>query len=89
MSKARILVHQVAVTSYRTYDTITGCGTFCEYVVSYLRRMSYDRCSIVHKTCFREKLTLPTTPASITAGKFWGFGGKNGGIYFRISEPTD
>jgi len=54
-SKCKTLVRLQASTSYRTYDTITVCDTFCEYVVSYLRDLrSYDRCSIVRTTCFHE-----------------------------------
>jgi len=52
--KCKTLVRLEASTSYHTYDTITVCDTFCEYVVSYLRRRSYDRCSIVRTMCFRE-----------------------------------
>jgi len=55
-SKRKTLVRLEAPTSYRTYDTITVCDTFCEYVVSYLRSRSYDRCSIVRTMCFREQL---------------------------------
>jgi len=53
-SKCRTLVRIEALTSYRTYDTITVCDMFCEYVISYLRCRLYDRCSIVRTMCFSE-----------------------------------
>ena len=46
LSKCKTLVRLEVPKSYRTYDTITVCDTFCDYVVSYLVRRSYDRCSI-------------------------------------------
>ena len=65
--KCKTLLRLEAPTSFRTYDTISLCDT-CEYVVSYQRHRSYDRCSIVGTIWFRELLPGHLVSAQTAGG---------------------